>query len=74
MGRVIVRLIIIAAVVLFLILWVRALLDLFRHRPDLSVGGKAAWGIGMLVFPFLGLLVYTMLRPTDATIAQNARS
>ena len=69
----IVRLIVLAAVVLFLILWVRALLDLFSNRPDLTGGGKVAWAIGMLVFPFIGLLVYTMLRPSDATISQNAR-
>ncbi len=69
----IVRLIILAAVVLFLILWVRALIDLFSNRPDLGGGAKVAWAIGMLVFPFIGLLVYTMLRPTDATISQNAR-
>jgi hypothetical protein len=70
---VVVRLIILAAIVLFLILWVRAVLDLFSNRPDLGGGTKALWAIGMLVFPFIGLLVYTMLRPSDATISQNAR-
>ena len=69
----IVRLLILAAVVLFLILWVRALLDLFSRRPDLGGGAKVAWAVGMLVFPFIGLLVYTMLRPSDATVSQNAR-
>lgn len=69
-----VRLLIIFAVLLFLILWVRAVADLFRRRPDLGGGAKALWAVGMLVFPFLGLLVYTMLRPADATIQQNARS
>ena len=69
----IVRILIIAAVLLFLILWVRAILDLFTRRPDMSGGVKVAWAIGMLVFPFIGLLVYTMLRPTDHAIAQNAR-
>ena len=69
----IVRLLVLAAVVLFLILWVRALLDLFSNRPDLGGGAKVAWAIGMLVIPFIGLLVYTMLRPSDATISQNAR-
>jgi hypothetical protein len=58
-------------IVFFLALWVRAVLDLFRRRPDLSGGSKAAWAIGMLVVPFIGLLVYTMLRPADSQIAQR---
>jgi len=66
------RILIIAAVVLFVILWVRAVVDVFR-RGDLSSGGKAAWAIGMLVLPFLGLLVYTMLRPADSQIAERRR-
>ena len=69
----IVRLLIIAAVVLFLFFWVRALIDVFTRRPDMGGGAKVLWAIAMLVFPFIGLLVYTMLRPADATIAQNAR-
>lgn len=69
----IVRILIIAAVLLFLIFWVRALIDLFTRRYDLSVGAKVLWAILMLVFPFIGLLVYTMVRPTDHVIAQNAR-
>jgi hypothetical protein len=45
-------------------MWVRAVIDVFR-RHDLSGGGKVAWIIGMLIFPFIGLLVYTMLRPAN---------
>ena len=67
------RILIIAAVVLFLFLWVRAVLDAFR-RPDLSGGAKAAWAIGMLILPFIGLLVYTMLRPADSQIAERRRT
>ena len=66
------RILIIAAVVLFLFLWVRAVLDAFR-RPDLSGGAKAGWAIGMLIVPFIGFLVYTMLRPADSQIAQRRR-
>jgi hypothetical protein len=62
-----------AAVVLFLLLWARAVLDLLR-RPDLSGRAKAAWTIGMLVVPFIGLLVYTMLRPADSQIAERRRA
>jgi hypothetical protein len=66
------RIILGAVIVLFLFLWVRAVIDVFR-RPDLSGGGKFAWAVGMLVFPFIGLLVYTMLRPADSQLAQRRR-
>jgi Phospholipase_D-nuclease N-terminal len=65
-----VRILIIAAVILFLIMWIRAVVDVFRRR-DLSVAGKAAWTIVMLLIPFIGLLLYYMLRPSDAQIAQR---
>jgi Phospholipase_D-nuclease N-terminal len=58
------RILIGAVVVFFLVLWVRAVIDVFR-RVDLSTSGKAAWAIIMLVFPFVGLLVYTLLRPAN---------
>jgi hypothetical protein len=65
-----VRILIIGAVALFLVLWVRATLDVFR-RGDLNSSAKAAWAIIMLVLPFAGLLVYVMMRPSDAQIAQR---
>jgi hypothetical protein len=68
---VVIRILLIAAVVLFLVMWVRGLIDVVR-RGDLSTLAKAAWAVGMLVVPFIGLLVYTMFRPTDAQIAQRA--
>ena len=64
------RILIIGAVALFLVLWVRATLDVFR-RGDLNSSAKAAWAIIMLVLPFAGLLVYVMLRPSDSQIAQR---
>lgn len=67
------RLLIGAAVVLFVVMWVRALVDVFFRRPDLSGVGKVAWAIGMLVVPFIGLLIYTMLRPADSQIASRRR-
>ncbi len=67
------RIILGAVIVLFLFLWVRAVLDVFR-RPDLSGLGKVAWAIGMLVFPFIGLLIYTLLRPADSVIAERRRA
>ncbi len=59
-----IRILIIAAVALFLVMWVRAVIDVVRRR-DLSTSAKAAWAIIMLIVPFIGLLVYTMLRPAD---------
>jgi hypothetical protein len=66
-----VRILIIAAVLLYLILWIRAVIDVFR-RGDLSVAAKAAWAIIMLIVPLIGLLLYYMLRPSDAQIAQRS--
>ena len=59
------RIILGIVIVLFLVLWARAVIDVFR-RHDLSGGGKAGWTIFMLILPFIGLLVYTMLRPANA--------
>ena len=70
-GRMIMRILILAAVALFLVLWVRAVIDAFR-RGDLSKSAKAGWAIIMLLLPFIGLLLYTMLRPTDGQIAQRS--
>jgi Phospholipase_D-nuclease N-terminal len=67
------RLLIGAAVLLFLFMWFREVLDLIR-RPDVSGVGKVAWAIGMLVVPLLGLLVYMMLRPGDSQIARRRRA
>jgi Phospholipase_D-nuclease N-terminal len=64
------RILIIAVVVLFLVLWVRAVVDVFR-RGDLSGAAKAAWALIMLIVPFIGLLFYTLMRPSDAQIAQH---
>jgi predicted CDP-diglyceride synthetase/phosphatidate cytidylyltransferase len=69
---VLVRILIIAAVVIFLVLWIRWALDVFR-RGDLTPAAKAAWAIIMLVFPFAGLLLYILVRPSDAEIARRAR-
>jgi type IV secretory pathway TrbD component len=49
------RLLIGAVVVLFLVMWVRAVFGVFFRRP------------------FVGLLIYTMLRPADSQIASRRR-
>lgn len=65
------RILLAAAVVLFLVMYVRWVVDVFRRR-DLTRAAKAAWAIMMLVVPFAGLLLYTLLRPSDAQVAQRA--
>jgi uncharacterized membrane protein YhaH (DUF805 family) len=67
-----VRIMIIAAVILFFVLWVRAAVDVYR-RGDLNGGHKAGWILLMLIIPFIGLLIYVMIRPSDAQIAKQAR-
>ena len=67
------RILIVVAIVLFLIIWARTVWDVLTRRPDLSVLGKIAWSVGMLVLPLLGILVYTMLRPADSQVAERAR-
>jgi Phospholipase_D-nuclease N-terminal len=58
-------------VVLFLVLWVRAVIDVWG-RADLSGAAKAAWTIIMFIVPFIGLLFYTLIRPSDTQIAHRA--
>jgi hypothetical protein len=62
----VVRILLGIVVVFFLVLWVRAVIDVWSRRPDLSGSAKAAWTIIMLILPFIGLLLYTMLRPANA--------
>ena len=66
----IIRILIAAVVILFLVMWVRAVIDVYK-RPDLTRAAQAAWMIGMLVIPFVGLLVYTMLRPSDSQLRRR---
>ena len=64
------RILVGVVIVLFLVMWVRAVIDVFR-RHDLSVAGKAAWAIGMLVIPVIGLLVYTLVRPSNVQASRR---
>jgi hypothetical protein len=50
-------------VIPIVILWGYAIYSLIG-RPDLSLGAKLLWLVGILVFPIVGSLVYFMLRPT----------
>ena len=56
------RILILAAVAIFLVFLVRAIIEVVRRR-DLAGSSKAGWLIVLLVLPFIGLAIYTMLRP-----------
>ena len=56
------RILIIAAVAIFLVFLVRAFIDVARRR-DLPASSKAGWVLVLLLLPFIGLAIYTMLRP-----------
>jgi len=45
----------------WLYMMVVAFADLFQR--DMSGWGKAAWAVGLLIFPFLGVLFYLLTRP-----------
>jgi hypothetical protein len=49
-----------------MIIWVFAVFDIFR-RDDLSGLSKALWLAVVIIIPFLGTLVYLLLRPAGAT-------
>ena len=45
-----------------LILWGYAIVSLVG-RPDLTVGAKLLWLLGILVLPIIGSILYFMMRP-----------
>jgi hypothetical protein len=51
--------------------WAFALIDIFR-RDDLSGGMKAVWVAVVIFLPFVGTLVYLLVRPVGATIDERA--
>ena len=50
--------------VLFAVIWmfIQVFADIFRRR-DLSGAGKAGWILLLVVLPFLGVLIYMIMRP-----------
>jgi hypothetical protein len=49
-----------------LMLWFFAMVDIFRRR-DLSGLGKALWLLVVIVFPWIGVFIYMIARPWDAS-------
>ena len=50
-----------AAVVLWLVLWVGVVYEVVRRR-DLGVGAKVGWILLVLLLPFVGLFIYALFR------------
>src|SRR5262245_8649692 len=48
--------------VIFILIIIRLFIDIF-HREDLSGWSKALWSIFIVFLPFLGALVYIIVRP-----------
>ena len=46
--------------------WAFALIDIFR-RDDIGGGSKALWVLCVIVLPFLGTLIYLVMRKPGAT-------
>jgi hypothetical protein len=69
---VLVRILISAAIAVFILAWVRAVRDISRRR-DLTRAAKWGWAIILLLVPLLGLLFYALIRPSESQIAQRAR-
>ena len=48
----------------WILLVVYALVDLFRNS-GYSAGGKIAWVVAILLFPYIGSITYVVLRGTN---------
>jgi hypothetical protein len=53
------------------LIWGLAVLDIFR-RDDISGVGKAIWLVIVIVLPFIGTLVYLVMRRPGATKQERA--
>jgi len=47
-----------------LMLWFFCIADVFR-RHDIGGGAKALWLVAIIIFPWIGCLVYLIARPSD---------
>jgi len=52
-------------------IWAFALLDIFR-RDDIGGGSKALWVATVIILPFLGTLIYLIVRPPGGTREERA--
>src|SRR4026209_1501105 len=52
-------------------IWAFALLDIFR-RDDIGGGSKALWVATVIILPFVGTLIYLIVRPPGGTREERA--
>ena len=50
--------------ILWFVIWLLVLIDLFRR--DWSIGVKIAWAIGILIHPVVGVIAYLIDRPPSS--------
>jgi Phospholipase_D-nuclease N-terminal len=48
------------------VIWALSLFDVVRRR-DIGTGSKVLWALVILLVPVVGLIVYLVARPADAT-------
>ena len=56
-----------------LILWGYAIVSLVG-RPDLDIGAKLLWLLGILILPIIGSILYFMLRPAPQEQHRRAQA
>jgi hypothetical protein len=52
--------------IVWVLIWVLAVVDILRRR-DLRTSSKVLWALAVLFVPVVGVLVYLVARPADAT-------
>ena len=52
--------------IVWVLIWVLALFDILR-RHDLGTSSKVLWALAVFFVPVVGVLVYVIARPADAT-------
>lgn len=67
---VIVWMVVFFAWMLFFWMFIAVFADVFRRR-DISGWVKALWIVAFIFLPFIGILVYMVTRPADATREQD---
>ena len=59
--------VLIIVLVPLVVAWAYALIDIVR-RIDIGIGPKVLWALCVILLPFLGTLIYLLLRPASAAM------